>query len=89
MISFQLATTRQPVYLQPMAKRFFLLLLLPALVIVADCGSDAPDDHQVSQDGTRHLEGLKDPDVNCVTCHGEDLKGDDGPSCYECHNKKW
>ncbi len=48
-----------------------------------------PADHTVSKDGIRHKPGLSNPAVNCVSCHGADLKGDTGPSCYTCHGKKW
>ena len=51
---------------------------------------DPPEDHTVSKDGAKHKSGLKDPIENCVSCHGEDLRGgSSGVSCYECHGKKW
>ncbi|MBI5102563.1 MAG: hypothetical protein HZB33_12115, partial [Nitrospirae bacterium] len=25
----------------------------------------------------------------CTACHGADLRGGSGPSCYSCHGKKW
>ncbi|HGY57392.1 MAG TPA: hypothetical protein ENK44_16910 [Caldithrix abyssi] len=49
-----------------------------------------PSDHTVNEDGVRHKPGLQDPLKNCVSCHGQDLKGGSvGVSCYECHGKKW
>jgi mono/diheme cytochrome c family protein len=27
--------------------------------------------------------------LECVSCHGADLTGGSGPSCYSCHGKKW
>jgi len=27
--------------------------------------------------------------VSCTSCHGADLRGGSGPSCYSCHGKKW
>lgn len=51
--------------------------------------SNAPSDHTISQDGVLHKPGLNDPTNNCISCHGTDLRGGDGPSCYSCHDKKW
>ncbi|MHB8881411.1 MAG: hypothetical protein ACYC69_07850, partial [Thermodesulfovibrionales bacterium] len=27
--------------------------------------------------------------ATCTSCHGADLRGGSGPSCYTCHGKKW
>ena len=51
--------------------------------------SSAPADHTISRDGVRHLPGLEDPETNCVACHGADLRGGAGPSCYTCHGQEW
>ena len=52
--------------------------------------SNAPADHSISQDGVRHLPGLLDPEANCVTCHGTDLRGSAiAPSCFTCHGQEW
>ena len=49
-----------------------------------------PADHQVNKDGARHKSGLTSPETNCISCHGQDLRGGTvGVSCYECHGKKW
>ena len=49
-----------------------------------------PADHTVSKDGFMHKSGLQQPLVNCVGCHGSDLKGGTvGVSCFECHSTKW
>ncbi len=65
---------------------------------LAACGDDdatgpsnAPASHTVSQDGVRHLPGLRDPEANCVACHGADLQGGENgePSCFSCHGRKW
>lgn len=52
--------------------------------------SNAPADHTISRDGVRHLPGLTDPETNCVTCHGADLRGGaNAPSCFTCHGQVW
>ncbi len=42
--------------------------------------------HTESMSGVMHKPGKNDPLKNCVGCHGADLKGGGGPSCYMCHN---
>jgi len=49
-----------------------------------------PADHTISNDGYMHKPGLQQPLVNCIACHGADLKGGTvGVSCYECHGQQW
>ena len=37
-----------------------------------------------------HMPGFEDPINNgCVLCHGTDLTGSYGPSCYACHGNRW
>ena len=78
-------------------KKIFLILVA---IFIFSCSSstdsdgkskyDPPADHTVSKDGAKHQPGLNDPLNNCVSCHGEDLRGGEtGVSCYECHGKKW
>ena len=76
--------------------RRILLALIIVLAGLAACDEDdesrpsnAPSDHTVSQDGVRHRPGLRDPENNCTGCHGTDLRGGAGPSCYSCHGKQW
>lgn len=47
--------------------------------------------HTVRQGGRFHAPGLRDPEANCVSCHGADLMGgDEGqPSCFACHGRRW
>lgn len=45
-----------------------------------------PADHTETQGTTKHKPGKDDPLLNCVECHGKDLKGNFGKSCYLCHN---
>jgi len=47
-----------------------------------------PATHTDDQDGTLHAQGKEDPLANCVTCHGVDLGGDSGPTCYGCHDNE-
>lgn len=72
----------------------FLLMILAAGLVACDDDDDhgpsnAPVDHTISEDGVRHLPGLREPLDNCTGCHGTDLRGGDGPSCYSCHGKEW
>jgi hypothetical protein len=46
----------------------------------------APASHTENNGGAMHLPGKNNPLVNCTSCHGADLKGGTGPSCYSCHN---
>lgn len=48
--------------------------------------SNVPADHTEELGGIYHAPGKGDPLANCTSCHGADLKGDTGPSCYMCHN---
>ena len=45
-----------------------------------------PPGHTDNQSGVWHRPGKEDPLTNCVACHGSDLRGGTGPSCYSCHN---
>jgi len=42
--------------------------------------------HTEDHGGILHKPGGFEPFANCVSCHGEKLKGGVGPSCYSCHN---
>lgn len=49
-----------------------------------------PVDHTVKRGSAFHKTGHKYPFINdCTSCHGEDLMGGTGPSCYTCHKMKW
>lgn len=43
-------------------------------------------DHSLLLGGVAHQPNNTDPLKNCVGCHGAQLKGGSGPSCYDCHN---
>jgi hypothetical protein len=51
--------------------------------------SGAPEGHTLSNHGVLHRPGIDDPLANCTGCHGDSLQGDKGPSCTECHGRKW
>ena len=73
-----------------MAILFFALMLIIACEKSNGPKYNPPADHTISQDGYMHKSGLAQPLVNCVACHGSDLKGGTtGVSCFECHNQKW
>lgn len=48
-----------------------------------------PADHTKDRKGVRHKSGSKQAAANCGPCHGQDLKGAQGPSCYACHGQEW
>jgi len=56
----------------------------------ADSGSVDPGPtnpgHTEDNGGVMHRPGKEDPLKNCTACHGADLTGGVGPSCYTCHN---
>ncbi len=45
--------------------------------------------HTVSNDGFYHRPEMFYAEEVCAACHGADLTGDLGPSCYSCHGAKW
>ncbi len=53
-----------------------------------------PSNHTVLQERddcyALHRPGFEDPLENgCTICHGTDLTGNYGPSCFTCHGDKW
>jgi len=71
-------------------------IILAMIVLFIGCEKtndskyNPPADHTISQDGYMHKSGLTQPLVNCVSCHGADLRGGTtGVSCFECHGTKW
>lgn len=48
-----------------------------------------PADHVKDRKGVRHKSGSKQAVVNCGPCHGQDLRGGQGPSCFTCHGQEW
>ncbi len=53
--------------------------------------NELPASHTDLEGGVAHMPGKSNPTTNCVSCHGQDLRGgDDGePSCYSCHGRVW
>lgn|GEM_PF-1965165 len=75
-----------------------MLVFVPLFALFIACSGDknptsggsAPDGHTINKKGVMHKTGLSDPTVNCVQCHGADLKGGSAAvSCFECHGQKW
>jgi len=55
-----------------------------------DDSSGAPENHTIDKSGAYHKPGLYDPMINCVSCHGDDLRGGTADqSCFSCHGKNW
>jgi hypothetical protein len=78
----------------PMPRKTFLIsAVLGVALAMFGCTTpttnNAPAGHTVNKNGIYHRPGLTDPLTNCVTCHGADLRGGSGPSCYKCHGQKW
>lgn len=49
-----------------------------------------PASHTNSEQGVLHAPGNDFPFTNgCTVCHGSDLRGGVGPSCYSCHGQEW
>ncbi len=48
------------------------------------------DFHTDREDGVLHAPGKDRPFTNgCTDCHGADLRGGYGPSCFSCHGREW
>jgi hypothetical protein len=61
-----------------------VVALLGSLLATACGGGSAAHDQDVQ--GVMHASGKEDPLRSCTRCHGSDLRGGDGPSCYGCHS---
>jgi len=61
----------------------------PRPVATQKAQHNPPADHAKDRKGVRHKSGSKQALQNCSPCHGADLKGGTGPSCYACHGKEW
>ena len=66
-------------------QRFVLFALVAFAPVLAACTSDSSG-HTVNLGGVNHRDGSVDPLSNCTGCHGSNLHGGKGPSCYNCHN---
>jgi hypothetical protein len=67
-----------------------MVFLINSCESTVESDYNPPDDHTLNKDGIMHKSGLENPDINCVFCHGEDLRGGTADvSCHECHDKKW
>ena len=70
----------------------FVLLLSVFLISCTspESGRNAPADHTINKEGFFHKPGLDNPEENCVSCHGGDLRGGTtGVSCFSCHGEIW
>lgn len=73
----------------------YIIVFLFALLAIYGCAhykhsEKTPSDHTEKKHGIMHKTGFNNPVTNCITCHGDDLKGGiSGKSCYSCHGKEW
>jgi len=65
--------------------RIVLCAMVAFAPALAACNSDSSG-HSVNLGGVNHRDGNTDPLKNCVDCHGSNLHGGKGPSCYTCHS---
>ena len=78
-------------------KQKLAFILLTSILLLAGCNlfspdtaGSAPEGHTINMSGAFHKTGLDNPQVNCVQCHGDDLRGGtSGVSCYSCHGQRW
>lgn len=74
-----------------------MIILLTTVALLSACNlfspdaaGNAPEGHTLNKSGTFHKSGLDNPPVNCIQCHGDDLRGGTtGLSCFKCHGQKW
>lgn len=72
----------------------FVLLVAIAAVLPSCHKKDypkfrPPPDHQKLLEGVPHKAGYEKPMEDCNGCHGDELRGAKGPSCYTCHGEEW
>lgn len=76
-------------------KSTIFILFIAFGVFMTSCnspesGKNAPAGHTVNKGGYFHKPGLDNPEENCVSCHGNDLRGGtSGVSCFSCHGEVW
>jgi hypothetical protein len=58
----------------------------PEVVVEVEPEATGPAGHSEDNGGVMHKPGKNDPLDNCTQCHGAQLKGGAGPSCYTCHD---
>jgi DnaJ-class molecular chaperone len=74
-------------------KRLMLVLSL-MLFTIYGCGQGGDSNntetplHLDDQAGVLHASGKETPLESCSSCHGDDLRGDDATSCYDCHTSE-
>lgn len=63
---------------------------LLALLLAGSAGAQPPADHTTDEHGIMHAESKEYPGLShCTDCHGSDIRGGIGPSCYSCHTAYW
>lgn len=69
-----------------MRKAIAVGTLVAVGIWASGCSQEESNGHDANLGGVLHRDGYQDPaSAGCPACHGADLRGSAGPSCYSCH----
>lgn len=73
-----------------MSLRWVAGLLALLFLLAGNAAAQPPVDHTADEHGIMHAEDKEYPGLShCTDCHGSDIRGGIGPSCYSCHTAYW